>query len=231
MATSNGVTTPGPIASFTTAKVNNVNRYGYHNQPTAYVLHDNEAVNPAWAQNVANHELITMNSGGRHHGVAQVARGGDSIKITSAVYDAANHTVRLSTARPVYLDATYELVVKGGSSTNVGGSSGAVAQVAGINDPIIIRESDLAGPNFARSMNAKTRARIMRSWPHDRAYAAGVMRRIDAARAAVRVHQATAMSAHPASTSATAPTGAHSAAVDAAITSLVVSSKAQQQKR
>lgn len=75
----------------------------------------------------------------------------------------------------------------------------------------------------------------MRSWPHDRAFAAGVMRRIDAARAAVRVHQATATPAHPASTSATAQAGAHSgaqsAAVDAAITSLVVSSKAQPHRR
>lgn len=242
VATSNGVTTLGPIASFTTARVTTVSRYGYHNQPTAYVLHYNQAVSPAWAQNVANYELIAM-GGGRHRGAAQVARGRDRIVITSAVYNAANHTVRLTTARPVYLYGTYELVVKGGSTTSIGGSSGATAQVAGINDPIIIRESDLAGPNFSSSMSARTRARIMRSWPHDRAYAAGVMRRIDAARAkaafrtahhdmaALRVDRATAGLAHQGATPAAAHTGARSAAVDAAISSLVVSSKSQQHKR
>lgn len=43
MATSNGVTTPGPIASFTTVRVTSVSRYGYHNQPTTYVLHYKDA--------------------------------------------------------------------------------------------------------------------------------------------------------------------------------------------
>ncbi len=244
VATSNGVSTPGPIASFTTAKVTTVNRYGYHNQPTAYVLHFNQAVNPAWARDVANYRMFAI-GGGRHHGVAQVARGGAPIVFTSAVYDAANHTVRLRTARRVYLYGTYELVVNGGSPTSVGGSSGVHAQAAGLagaNDPIIIRESDLAGPNFRASMTSRTRAQIMRAWPHDRAFAAGVMRRIDAARAAaafrtahrgpaaVMAHRSTAGLAQPAQTSATAQAGAQSATVDAAISSLVVAAKAGHHK-
>ncbi len=149
-------------------------------------------------------------------------------------------------AHPVYLYATYDLIVKGVSSTSIGGSSGPLAQSAGgaaTDQVLVIRESDLAGPNLTASMGAATRARIMRSWPYERAYAARVMRGIEAARhstaavrtvhhgtAAVRVHQATAGLAQPAPTSATAQPGAQSATVDAAISSLVVSSTAQHLK-
>ena len=70
MAISNGVTTPGPIESFTTAAaagpmVTDLQRYGYHDQPTKFVLTFDQPLNPTAAQDLSNYRIVPMTGAGR----------------------------------------------------------------------------------------------------------------------------------------------------------------------
>jgi hypothetical protein len=67
----------------------NVQRFGVHHQPTQVVITFDGPLNPAQAQNIANYHIYTLGPDGRFD---------REVPIKSAVYNAANHTVTLTTA-------------------------------------------------------------------------------------------------------------------------------------
>jgi hypothetical protein len=191
-ALSNGVTTLGPIQSFTTTStglsVTNLQRYGYHDQPTEFVLTFNEALNPTSAQDVNNYQIVPMVNG----------QPGSPIALSSAVYDSTNDTVTLMPVNLVYLYGQYQLTVTGTSPSGVSSSTGQFLSGAGPGQPGTnyvqsFGESILAGPNLDPPMSKATRARILRTWNHEEAMAARIAARIDKAaeqRAAARTDKA-----------------------------------------
>lgn len=178
VATSNGVTTPGPIESFTTTAaavgptVTDLRRYGYHAQPTEFVLTFDEALNPTSAEDVSNYRIVAMTGG----------RAASPVAIARAVYDAADQTVTLTTASPVDLYAEYRITVNGTPPSGLSGTSGPFLQGQGSGHPgtsyvQTFGESILAGPNLTATMSRASRARILRTWKHAMAYAARIASR------------------------------------------------------
>ena len=79
--------------------VTNVQRFGFHTQPTTLVLQFNEALDPTRAEDVANYQIVGPN--------------GVPVAITSAVYDATADTVTLSPKTRLDLHKIYTLTVNG----------------------------------------------------------------------------------------------------------------------
>ncbi len=94
--------TVGNILSFPPGDgphVTNVQRFGFHAQPTTLVLRFNEALDPTRAQNVDNYRIVGPN--------------GVPVAITSAVYDATADTVTLFPKTRLDLHKIYTLTVNG----------------------------------------------------------------------------------------------------------------------
>ncbi len=240
VAVSNGVTTLGPIQSFATTSagpmVTNLQRYGYHGQPTKFVLTFDQPLNPTAAQNVSNYTIVPMTGAG----------AGSPIALSSAVYNSSNDTVTLLTVNPVYLYATYQLTVNGTSPSGLSNTTGQFLEGQGTGHPgtnyvTTFGESILAGPDVTASMSRATRARIMRTWKHDLAYGARVAARM--ARAAEERQAATVRrdarattaapdrSAHVATIAATDRSGPSAAAVDVVIGTITVPRKGRHPRR
>jgi hypothetical protein len=66
----------------------NVQRFGVHHQPTQVVVSFDGPLNPANAQNINNYHIYTLGPDGKFS---------RPVRIKSAVYNAANHTVTLTT--------------------------------------------------------------------------------------------------------------------------------------
>jgi uncharacterized repeat protein (TIGR01451 family) len=90
-------------------------RFGFHEQPTLLVLAFSEPLDPARAQDLGNYRLIVIAHGGRLH---------HPVQLSSAVYDAATHTVTLHPTRLLPLRFKYMLTVNGTTPTGVTGTSG-----------------------------------------------------------------------------------------------------------
>ena len=111
--------------------VTNVQRFGFHAQPTILVLQFNEALDPTRAQNVANYQIVGPN--------------GVPVAITSAVYDATAHTVTLSPKTRLDLHKVYTLTVNGTGAQGVSDPSGNLLDGA---------NSGLPGSNFVTTVTA-----------------------------------------------------------------------------
>ncbi len=123
--------------------VQNLQRFGFHAQPTIYVLTFSTALDPTPAQDVRNYRLTPIF--GR--------RLGPDIPITAAIYDPVAHTVTLQPAVRVYLFGHYRLVVNGSTPTGVAGATGLLLDGNGTGEPgtDFVRtfgKKILAGPNF-----------------------------------------------------------------------------------
>jgi hypothetical protein len=94
--------------------VEGLQRFGYHDQPTAFVLTFSTALAPTSAEDVANYRLNPISG---HH-------LGPTIPIKAAVYDPATDTVTLHPAHRVYLFRQYRLMVNGSTPTGVAGTTG-----------------------------------------------------------------------------------------------------------
>jgi hypothetical protein len=122
--------------------VSNLQRFGFHAQPTTFVLTFSTALDPVSAQDVANYRL------NRIHG----DHLGQDIPITAAVYDPIAHTVTLEPAHRVYLFAHYRLLVNGSTPTGVKGATGLLLDGNGNGQPgsdymATFGKEILAGPN------------------------------------------------------------------------------------
>ena len=123
--------------------VQSLQRFGFHAQPTIYVLTFSTALDPARAQDVTNYRLTPIF--GR--------RLGRDIPITAAIYDPVAHTVTLQPAVQVYLFGHYRLAVNGSTPTGVAGATGLLLDGQGTGQPgtdfvTTFGKEILAGPNF-----------------------------------------------------------------------------------
>jgi DNA-binding beta-propeller fold protein YncE len=111
--------------------VKNVERFGFHAQPTTLVIQFNEALDPARAQNVANYRIVGPD--------------GVRIAIIKAMYDSAANTVTLSPKTRLDLHKIYSLTIIGTGSQGVCDRSGNLLD--GTN-------SGVAGGNFVTRLTA-----------------------------------------------------------------------------
>ena len=118
-------------------------RFGFHYQPTIYVLTFSTGLDPARAHDVANYRLAPVF--GR--------RLGRDIPITAAIYDPVADTVTLKPTTRVYLFGRYRLAVNGSTPTGVAGATGLLLDGQGTGRPgtdfvTTFGEKILAGPNL-----------------------------------------------------------------------------------
>jgi CSLREA domain-containing protein len=95
---------PAPAAAGDGPKVELVQRFGVHMQPTVLVVTFNEALDPASAVNLRNYRITDP--------------AGSSVRIRSAVFDAATNTVTLRPVDRINLHHTYQIRLVG---TGTGG--------------------------------------------------------------------------------------------------------------
>jgi parallel beta-helix repeat protein len=122
--------------------VQNLQRFGFHAQPTTFVLTFSTALDAATAMDLANYHLNKL-------------RGntiGAAIPLSGAVYDPTTHTVTLQPTNRVYLFARYRLVVNGSTPTGVAGVTGLLLDGKGNGMPgsdyvATFGKEILAGPN------------------------------------------------------------------------------------
>jgi hypothetical protein len=201
--------TPPPVTA--PPAVTSLQRFGYHAQPTLFVLTFSSALDPARAQNVHNYTLTPIGPHGRL---------GREIRIVSAVYNPVAQTVTLHPAIRVYLFQPYRLVVNGMAPDGLASPSGTLLDGAGNGIPgsnyvRVFGRGILAGAN--RAVSQRGHVLDHQSQPgHPRAVAHS---RLHAA------HRAPAGASHGAgvpSIARVADVGLNPAAVDAALESLMV---------
>jgi uncharacterized repeat protein (TIGR01451 family) len=160
---------PDPVLSNDTASlalhimsdaptVVSLERLGFHAQPTLLVLRFSEPLDAVPAQDLRNYHLMLIADGGRQH---------RSIRLTSAVYNAAAHTVTLHSAPLLPLRFQYKLVVDGSSPTGVSDSTGVMLDgaangVPGSDYVRVFGREILAGPNPLSRRQAQTHAHRLR---------------------------------------------------------------------
>jgi hypothetical protein len=122
--------------------VESLQRFGFHTQPTTFVLTFSTALEPAPAEDVANYRLNRVFG----------HRLGRAIPIKAAIYDPTTDTVALHPAHRVYLFGHYRLEVNGSTPTGVAGATGLLLDGKGNGQPgsdfvTTFGKSILAGPN------------------------------------------------------------------------------------
>ena len=101
----------------TPPSVTSLQRFGFHAQPTEFVLTFSSALDPASAQNTNNYTLTPVGP----HGHA-----GKKIRIVAAVYNPLTNTVTLHPATRVYLFRHYKLVVNGTAPDGLASPAGTL---------------------------------------------------------------------------------------------------------
>ena len=91
--------------------VRSVKRFGIHMQPTVLVVSFNEALDPASAANLNNYKITDPS--------------GRSVRISSAVFDAATNTLTLRPAKRINLHHTYQLELVGTGTDGIRSTKGA----------------------------------------------------------------------------------------------------------
>ena len=135
-------TTVQPAPQVVAPTVQNLQRFGFHAQPTKFVLTFSTALDPAAAQDVANYRLNAVIG----------HRIGRAIRIKAAVYDPTTHAVTLQPAQRLYLFGRYLLEVNGSTPTGVAGATGLLLDGRGNGMPgtdyvATFGKEILAGPN------------------------------------------------------------------------------------
>jgi hypothetical protein len=131
--------------------VEKLQRFGFHAQPTIFVLTFSTALDPASAEDVANYHLNPIF--GQHLG--------NAIPIRAAVYDATAHTVTLEPVHRVYLFRQYRLLVNGSTATGVKGATGLLLDGKGNGQPgsdfvTTFGKEILAGPSVHVSRSERS---------------------------------------------------------------------------
>ncbi|MDR3635617.1 MAG: Ig domain-containing protein, partial [Isosphaeraceae bacterium] len=211
-------------AATTGPTVTKLQRFGFHEQPTIFVLTFSTALNPTPAQNVSNYTLVPL-----VNGVA-----GTPIPLSSAVYNATNNTVTLTPTHNVYLYAQYQLTVNGTSPSGLTDTSGnflaGASGQSGTNYVKAFGDEILSGPNIPSGTPTALANFINNEWTNDLAarFAALAAAAGDSVTPAATAAVATNRSATPAVKIASAtsratpqvaaPVTAFSAATSAALT-------------
>jgi uncharacterized repeat protein (TIGR01451 family) len=111
-------------------------RFGFHAQPTEFVLTFNSALDPARAQDVQNYNLAPVGRSGHP---------GKQIKIVSVAYAPLTMTVTIHPATHIYLFKRYRLEVNGTPPLGLASPSGIFLDGAG---------NGLPGSNFVKIFGA-----------------------------------------------------------------------------
>ena len=101
-------------------------RFGFHDQPTAFVLTFSSALDPTRAQDTQNYTLTPIGPSGHL---------GRRIRISAAVYNPLANTVTLHLANRLYLHARYKLVVSGMPPAGLADPSGVLLDGLGNGIP------------------------------------------------------------------------------------------------
>ncbi len=144
-ASANLTVAPDPVVDETGPRVTAVVRYGYHAQPTSFVVSFDSELDPASAGDLANYTLIGAGRDGRFG-----TRDDQAIRLRSASYSATNRQVTLNPASRLLLRSRYKLVLKG-SAGGLADRSGRLLDgngdgKAGGDHVRVIDQRDLAGP-------------------------------------------------------------------------------------
>ena len=149
-----------PASQVAAPTVQNLQRFGFHAQPTTFVLTFSTALDPATGQNVANYRLSPVSGN----------TVGPAIPIKAAIYDPTTRTVTLQPAQRLNVFQQYVLVVNGSTPTGVAGATGLLLDgrgngvpgtdyvarfgkefLAGPNEPVRFSRRSLRQPKFAAS--------------------------------------------------------------------------------
>jgi hypothetical protein len=103
-----------------------LDRFGFHAQPTEFVLTFSSALDPARAQDPHNYKLKPVHPDGRFVG---------KTRIVAAVYDPLTFTVTLHPATRLYLFQRYKLVVNGMAPAGLASPSGVLLDGQGNGTP------------------------------------------------------------------------------------------------
>jgi len=104
-------------------RVTGLVRYGFHAQPTIFVLSFNGPLDPARAENPLNYTLVGP--------VGGLGRGGKPLAIGEAIYDAAARTVTLLPVHGLNVHGRYTLRIHGTGPLGVAGPTGLSLDGAG----------------------------------------------------------------------------------------------------
>jgi hypothetical protein len=96
-------------------RVDHVDRFGIHMQPTSLLIVFDEALEAASATTLSNYRIVARGRDGKFG-----TRDDIAIKLKSAVYDATAHAVTLSPARRLPLSRKFRLTVRGTIADELG---------------------------------------------------------------------------------------------------------------
>ena len=120
------VISPSPeVTPSAPPSVTSLQRFGFHAQPTEFVLTFSSALDPLRAQDPHNYKLKPVGPHGHVVG---------KIRIVVAVYNPFAHTVTLHPATRLYLFQRYKLVVNGMPPSGLAGPSGILLDGLGQRD-------------------------------------------------------------------------------------------------
>jgi Bacterial Ig-like domain (group 3) len=129
------------VASPDGPQVTSVQRYGFHDQSTFLVINFNSALALAEAENATNYTIV--------------GPAGRRIKVTSAIYDAATHTVMLKPSGRLNIHRSYRLTVNGTSDPGLTNLSGTLLDGAGNGQPGSNYVTSLTWRNLAGRANQR----------------------------------------------------------------------------
>jgi hypothetical protein len=129
--------------------VTGVHRFGFHSRPTTLVLTFDKPLDPARAQNTENYEIVAL--GGAHR----------RIRVKSAAYNPATHTVTLRPSHRLNLHKLFRLTVVGIGPSGVTDVSGNPLDGqnapgdTGNNFVTIVSASDLVLTSATKTVNIR----------------------------------------------------------------------------
>ena len=149
------LTTPGDVFTYTVdgPQVTNVQRFGFHSQPTFLVSNFNSALEPSTAKRAANYEIV--------------GPSGHKINVRSATYNPKTGAVTLALSQQLVLRKNYLLTINGTTSKGIRNTAGLLLDGArtgapGSNYVATITEFNLAGSASQRPVAAVLRAKAER---------------------------------------------------------------------
>ncbi len=151
------VASPADVFTYATPdgpRVVNVVRYGYHRQPTYFVIRFDTPLDPTSAGLVSNYSVIQS-------GIVGVT--GKTVRVRSASYNRANHAVTLAFSRRLPLRQVFLLRINGTTPSGVKNLDGLLLDGAGTGRPgsdyvTTVSQNNLAGPASQRPVASVRRA-------------------------------------------------------------------------
>ncbi len=139
---------PSPVPAVSPTVVN-LQRFGFHEQPTILVVTFSMPLDSARAIDLANYRIVTLGGPGRGGSLK-----GHVTRVRKAVYDPVTNTVTLHMAQRMDIHNHYRITITGTAPYGLMGSDDALLAGAGTGYPGtnfvgLLSEKTLAGPSSA----------------------------------------------------------------------------------